>query len=155
MLAGLALAASVAAQTKISGTLQCPQPDPAYAIPVGDRPDHAFGIAKIKCTWLKPIEIAGVQAKDHEVTAFREVTGNRARNRSAAVSTLANGDRVFANAQGSGNMREGLPQTLEGTWTYTGGTGKFKGIKGKGTLKGKAAPDGMFQVQLEGEYQLP
>ena len=41
-----ALAASLAAQTKISGTLQCEKSDPVYSIPVGDRPDHVFSISK-------------------------------------------------------------------------------------------------------------
>ena len=43
----------------------------------------------------------------------------------------------------------------EGTWTYTGGTGKLKGIKGKGTFKGTPNPDGTMTYQVDGEYQLP
>ena len=150
-----ALAASLAAQTKISGTLQCAKADPVYTIPVGDRPDHVFSISKTKCTWSTPLEMAGVAAKDYEYTAFNDISGSRARARSAGIGTMANGDRCFVVAQGPGTLKEGVLQTLEGTWSYTGGTGKLKGLKGKGTYKGKAAPDGTSTSEIEGEYQLP
>ena len=150
-----ALAASLAAQTKISGTLQCAKADPVYTIPVGDRPDHVFSISKTKCTWSTPLEMAGVAAKDYEYTAFNDISGSRARARSAGVGTMANGDRCFVVTQGTGTVKEGVPQTLEGTWSYTGGTGKLKGLKGKGTFKGKVAPDGTSTSEIEGEYQLP
>jgi len=151
----IALAASLAAQTRISGTLQCAKADPQYAIPVGDRPDHAFSISKAKCTWTTPLEMAGVAAKDCEYTAFDDVSGSRARGRSVGIVTMANGDRCFVAVQGTGTVKEGVAQTSEGTWSYTGGTGKLKGIKGKGTYKGKATPDGAFTFEVEGEYQLP
>ncbi len=151
----LALAASLAAQTKISGTLQCSKSDPVYTIPVGDRPDHVFVISKTRCTWAKPLEMAGVAAKDYEYTGFNDISGSRARSRSGGFGTMANGDRVFVAAQGTGTVKEGVAQTFEGTWSYTGGTGKFKGLKGKGTYKGKAAPDGTSSHEVEGEYQLP
>ena len=155
MLIAMALAASLAAQTKISGTLQCAKADPQYAIPVGDRPDHAFTISKAKCTWSTPFEMAGVAARDYEYTAFDDVSGSRARGRSVGIVTMANGDRCFVAVQGTGTVKEGVQQTAEGTWSYTGGTGKLKGIKGKGTYKGKATPDGVFTFEIEGEYQLP
>jgi hypothetical protein len=36
-----------------------------------------------------------------------------------------------------------------------GGTGKLKGIKGKGTYKAKMASDGSATGEVEGEYELP
>lgn len=154
ILIACALASSLAAQTKISGAFQCAKPDPVYSIPVGDRPDHVFAIFHSKCTWVKPIEIGGVQAKDHEFTAFRELSGNRFRGRSASMGTMTDGDRVFGLAQTSGTAKEGMTQTVEATWTYTGGTGKLRGIKGKGTAKAKAGADGTLTFEIEGEYQL-
>ena len=151
----LTLVASLAAQNRISGVFQCAKPDPVYTIPVGDRPDHVFAISKSKCTWVKPIEIGGVQAKDLELTVFRDISGSRFRGRSASTGTMANGDRTFGLGQTAGTVKEGVPQTVETTWTYTGGTGKLKGLKGKGTVKGKAAPDGTITYDTEGEYQLP
>ena len=50
---------------------------------------------------------------------------------------------------------EGRTARRGGTWTFTGGTGKLKGIKGKGTYKDKGAADGSGTIEVEGEYELP
>ena len=42
-----------------------------------------------------------------------------------------------------------------GTWVYTGGTGKFKGIKGKGTYKITIGADGTGVGDVDGEYTMP
>ncbi len=154
-LATLALSTAAWAQTKVSGTMQCDKPDPAYTLPVGDRPDHAFTIYKSKCTWPKPGEIAGTQATASEITSFADVRGNRGSLRSFNVVTMASGDKAFSSSQGSVTVKEGTIQSAEGTWSYTGGTGKLKGLKGKGTYKLKVAPDGTRTIETEGEYQLP
>jgi hypothetical protein len=151
----LTLPIAVSAQTKISGAMQCGKADPSYMIPVGDHPGHAFAISNVKCTWTQAPEIAGIQAKEHDYAAFADVSGTRGRNRSTAVGTMANGDRYFTSTQGTVILKEGVTQAAHGTWSYTGGTGKLKGITGKGTYKGKAALDGTFTIEVEGEYQLP
>jgi hypothetical protein len=52
-------------------------------------------------------------------------------------------------------MKDGKPVSGEGTWTLVSGTGKLKGIKGKGTFKGTANADGSMTYQIEGDYLLP
>jgi hypothetical protein len=151
----LALAATVSAQTKISGTLQCGKSDPSYTIPVGDHPDHVFSIGKKQCTWSTAPEVAGTQAKDHVYTSFADIRAARGQVRTAAVGTMANGDKYFATSQSTIVVKDGVAQTSEGTWSYTGGTGKLKGLKGKGTVRGKAGADGTMTLEVEGEYQLP
>jgi hypothetical protein len=43
--------------------------------------------------------------------------------------------------------------TWEGSFQYTGGTGKFKNLKGNGTYKGKATPEGAgSNWEIEVEY---
>jgi hypothetical protein len=155
ILLALTLATTAWAQTKTSGTLQCGKSDPSYTIPVGDRPDHAFAIGKTKCTWTTAPEIAGTQAKDVEYVSFADIRGPRGQIRSVNVGTMANGDKYFVSTQGTMTVKEGVTQTSEGTWSYTGGTGKLKGIKGKGTYKGKVGADGTMTFEVEGEYQLP
>src|ERR1019366_599192 len=131
------------AQKKISGALQCGKADLSYTIPVGDEPGHVFAIRKSKCTWTKAPEIAG----------FGEFRGARGQARGASVVSLSNGDKFFVTNQGTMTRKEGLIQ--EGTWSITGGTGKLKGIKGKGTYTGKLGADDIGTIELEGEYQLP
>ena len=45
------------------------------------------------------------------------------------------------------------PTTFEGTWRFTGGTGKFKNLSGSGTCKGMVTEEGLSYA-WEGEYGL-
>ncbi len=149
------LAASAGAQTKITGTIQCAKPDAQNAIPVGDRPGHAFVVTKSKCTWTKPIELAGVQAKTGEDTVFSETNGAKSRDSGYDVSAMANGDQFVVRFSGATTTdKNGVVQVPIGTWSFVSGTGKLKGITGKGTYKGKGADNGSFTTEVEGEYQI-
>jgi hypothetical protein len=150
-----ALAAVASAQTKISGTLQCGKPDQQHAIDVGDRPNHSFVISQTKCTWTKPLEIAGVQGKEDVYTEFSEVSGNRARVQGYGIGTMTNGDKFYGCLQCSSVLKEGATESGECTSTFVGGSGKLKGLKGKATGKGKGAADGTSTWEIEGEYELP
>jgi hypothetical protein len=149
----LSLSSATSAQTKISGISQCGKPDPQHMVPVGDRPDHVFGVSKFKCTWTKPLDIEGIQTKQDDITGFSEVTGNSATDRSYVVATMSNGDSLFARPQGKSILKNGVLQSAAGTWTYVRGTGKLKGIQGKGTYKCRSNPDGTSTCDIEGEYQ--
>ena|SRR5215471_14206506 len=151
----VALAAAASAQTKISGTVQCGKPDEQHVLEVGDQPHHSLMISKGKCTWTKPMEIAGTQTKEDVGTGFDEVVGKRSRGHSYVVGTLANGNEMYVRTRGSATMKDAMIESADGTWSFTGGTGKLRGIKGKGTYKGKGAPDGSATYEVEGEYQLP
>ena len=70
------------------------------------------------------------------------------------MATLADGDKAFVQFQGTTTLKDKAPITGQGTWSFTGGTGKLKGLKGKGTYKGKWNPDGTSTFEIEGEYQL-
>ena len=69
--------------------------------------------------------------------------------------TMTNGDKYYVRSQGSATLKDGVPESGEGKWSYAGGTGKLKGVKGKGTCTGKGAPDGTATVEAESEYELP
>ena len=149
----LTMATAASAQSKFSGTQQCAKPDPVYTVPVGDRPDHMMSLVKDKCTWTGA-EIGGVQLKDEDDTIVSDISGSRARDRGYGVATLANGEKAFVQFQGTNTIKDKTPVTGQGTWSFTGGTGKQKGLKGKGTYKGKWNPDGTSTFEIEGEYQL-
>jgi len=151
----LALAAWAAAQNKFSGTWQCGKAEKEFKIDVGDRPGHAFGIVQGKCAVTKA-EIAGIQVKEEVWTSFGELSGNTVRARGSSFLAMANGDKVYVRGEGSITLKDGAPQAEEGKWTFNNGTGKFKGLKGKGTYKcGKPAADGSSTCEVEGEYELP
>lgn len=147
----LMMATAASAQTKFSGTTQCAKPDPEYMVPVGDRPDHMMSLSKDKCTWTSG-EIRGVQLKDEDDTVVSDIRGNNSRERGTGVANLANGDKAFVSFQGTTTIKDKVPVATHGTWSFTGGTGKMKGLSGKGTYKGKWNPDGTSTFQIEGEY---
>jgi len=155
LLCAITLAASVAAaQNKLSGTVQCPaQPNESLSIEVGDHPGHAYVISKGACTWTKPLEIAGLKSKDDAAAGFAEVDGNRAREHSSQVDAMDNGDKYYVRTQGTATTKDQKFESGEGTWSFAGGTGKLKGVKGKGTYKCKPEGDNV-NCDVEGEYTL-
>jgi len=155
-LGACALATSATAQTKTSGALQCAKSDPVNMIEVGDQPGHAFVIAKTACTWSKPMDIAGTPTKDGVSVGTEEMSGGRSNGSGSHWSSMANGDKIFVRFQGKSTYdKDGKMLTSKGTWSYTDGTGKLKGIKGKGTYDGKGSPDGTATYAVEGDYTLP
>jgi hypothetical protein len=112
-------------------------------------------VRKGKCTWTKPMEIAGTQTKEDVGTNFDEIHGNKGQGHGYVVGTMANGDNMYVRIQGSSTLKDGAVESANGAWSFTGGTGKLKGVKGKGTYKGKGAPDGSATYEVEGEYELP
>ena len=137
------------AQTKLSGVSQCGKPDIQHVVPVGDQPGHAFAVVKLRCPWVKPLQVGGVAAKEDEITVFQEVTGTKAAERIFVVGTMANGDSVFVRTEGTAVVKDGVVQSSRGKWTYVGGTGKFKGLTGTGTYKNDGST-----TKVEGEYKL-
>lgn len=149
-----AFAGSALAQNHISGTEKCSKPDTSQSVEVGDRADHMLIIEKGSCTWSTPIELAGLKATTVTGADFVEVTGAKFQARGYQVTTMENGDKTYLRFQGTGSVKDGVA-TGEGTWSYTGGTGKLKGIKGKGTYKASGTPGGEGEAQVEGEYSVP
>lgn len=143
------------AQIKISGSGRSGKPDVQYEIQVPDRANHTFSISQTKFTWDKPWEILGIRSKEGVDTGFSETIGNTARFRGFYVDTMVSGDKAFYRYQGTATLKQGAPQTYEARWTLVGGTGKLKGIKGKGTCKIQREADGGSLYECEGEYDPP
>jgi hypothetical protein len=154
--AGLTLlAGSAGAQNKVSGTIQCGKPDPQNAIPVGDKPGHAFVVMKAKCTWTKPLELSGVKSKTGEDTVFADSSGAKSRDSGVHISAMENGDQFVVRFTGTTTSdKNGAVQAQTGTWSFVSGTGKLKGITGKGTYKGAGTADGNVTTDVEGDYQI-
>ena len=152
LLAGLiALTAGAAsAQTKISGTADFGKADQQTVIPSGDGAGHALGVGQRKCTWSTPLEVNGEKSKEGVSTATMDVTGASAKTRGYHVTTTDAGDKYFVSFQGTARMKDGQETSEKGTWMFTGGTGKLKGIKGKGTYNCTPKGDGM-SCAVDGE----
>ena len=153
--AGLLAAASLHAQTKISGTLQCGKADPVHSIEVGDAGKSVMNLAKVSCTWSKSFDMAGVAAKDGYSVAASEVHGGKTKEHGIHVGSMANGDKYDVHFQGTGTVKADHSGSVSGTWSFDGGTGKLKGLTGKGTYKTTTNADGTGSAEIEGEYKLP
>jgi hypothetical protein len=151
-----ALATFAGAQTPMSGTEQCGKPAREHTLQIGDRPNHSFTIDQGKCTWVKPVRIAGIESKEGDYWELAETIGDHTRYRFYYVDTMANGDKAWYRGEGTMTVKNGVLQSSAETWNLVGGTGKLKGLKGKGTNTFKsAAADGTTTWDTVGEYRLP
>jgi hypothetical protein len=151
----LLVAATANAQTKISGTVKCNKPEPSYKLEVGDRPEHVMYLGKGTCTPTQAFEVGGSKYKEGYSVWVTEDTSTRSVTNGTHVSTFESGDKTFVAYHESVPQKNGKTVGDEvGTWSYTGGTGKLKGIKGKGTYKVTWNDDGTAAIAVEGEYQL-
>lgn len=147
-----ALATSALGQ-KTSGTVKCAKADPQHSVAIPDKEGHDFSISQSKCTWEKPMDIAGSPNKEGVVTASDEAHGGSIHLHGYYVDTMANGDKGYYRYEGTGTAKDGVFQTGEDKWTLVGGTGKLKGLKGQGTCKGKGASDGSVTWDCEGTFE--
>lgn len=149
----MAFAGSASAENHVSGTSKCGKPDASQSIEVGDQAGHMLLIEKVSssCTWSVPTEMAGLKSTAFAYAESVDITATKFQAHGYAVITMENGDKAYVRYQGMGSMtKEGTPAPSKGTWSYTGGTGKLKGLKGKGTFKTSEN-----EAQLEGDYSLP
>jgi hypothetical protein len=149
----LALAAVASAQTRVSGTTVCAKPD-QQTFEVAGHPGRALSLSQSRCTWSKPMEMAGSATKDDVVTVSIDIRGSKGRTHGYVVSTLASGDKFLARLDGTATFQDDVVSTDNGKWTLMGGTGKLNGATGGGTYRGKAGPEGVT-FEFEGEYRLP
>lgn len=150
----LVVAATATAQTKFSGKLQCDKPEQQLAVPVGDAPGHVLMLAHNKCTWSEG-DLGGAKMESGEDTFGSEVHGNVSSEHGYSVVTVAGGDKAFVRVEGKTNMKDQKPSDGKGTWSFAGGTGKLKGLKGKGTYEGTFNAEGLPSWTVEGEYTIP
>jgi hypothetical protein len=65
--------------------------------------------------------------------------------------TMADGSKVYAKFADT----EANPPVYKGTWEFTGGSGKYAGIKGKGVWTYTSVADGVAWDVFEGDYEMP
>jgi len=121
----------------------------------GDKAGHTLSVVKNTCTWTTPLEMEGQKSTDGTSVAFAEMSSTRTTTTGTYVGNMDNGDKFFCSFHDSAAVKDGKPGVAKGTWAYTGGTGKLKGITGKGTYTVTLNEDGGGVVDVEGEYTVP
>jgi len=137
----LALVPGAWAQSKVDSQWKCESPSTTHSIEAGDQAGHAYVINEVKCTAVKGT-IDGDAEKVGDSTEFHDVLPDKSEWQGMFVDTLASGDKLFIDFEGSGAMKDGSFASGTNSWTVVGGTGKFAGAGGKGKCTGKGNPDG-------------
>jgi hypothetical protein len=146
---------SAVAQTKLVAVIDCDKADPQYTIQAPDREGFFYRINQNKCTWTKGSALEGIESKEVVNVGFNDARGAAVRLAHTQVTRYANGDKVFVAGTGNYNQKTLLSS---GKWSYSGGTGKFRRLKGGGTYtcKSKSADaNAGYTCDVEGEYTLP
>jgi hypothetical protein len=149
----LASATTVAAQEKFTGKCSQGKPDPNYVLPVGDRPNHTMMLGKVTCTWSAG-EIAGVALKEEADTVVSDLSGTTSHDRGYGVGSTADGDKYYVRFDGTTTFKGEAPVDATCKWAFYGGTGKLKGLTGKGTCSGKFDATGAAVFDIVGEYSI-
>jgi hypothetical protein len=125
---------------------------------VGDVPGHQIRIYELhtKYTGEAPV-YDGTKVAEAWGRGFSDYTNGSGRSSVYVISQLENGDKIFSTTEilmhtvtGPDGSRQSRFNTVV---TLTGGTGKFRGIRG--TLRGTGFTDfktGTSDSQTEGEY---
>ena len=143
------------AQTKISGSLECARPEFREVMEVGDRAPHTMVLSRRLCGWSSPLGIEGVSSRDDVLSLFTDARADGVYDHGYSAMIMSNGDKIFMHYAGFARNDGRSPASGEGNFALSGGTGKFLGIYGSGTLTSKSTADRRMTVHIEGRYTLP
>jgi hypothetical protein len=83
----------------------------------------------------------------------QDIVGDQLTQKGYAMSRSTNGDETYFTFQSTGKL-SGQELSGSGTWQWTGGTGKFKGVKGGGPFTYKAGPNLPLSFEWSGEAEM-
>lgn len=92
-------------------------------------------------------------AKVHYWVAADTIHGS-GQQRGYFINEHTNGDRDCGTFEGKISSSVQGQISLEGTWKYTHGTGKFSNLSGNGRFKGEMISPTEVNMSIEGSYQL-
>ena len=133
----------------------CAEPVTREVMEVADRPPHTMLLSQRLCEWSEPLRIDGVSSRNAILSLFTDAREDAVYDRGYNVLVMSNGDKIFMHYTGYSRGNAGIPASGEGSFAFSGGTGRFQGIYGSGTLTSRPAARGRMTVRVEGQYALP
>ncbi len=116
-----------------------------------DRPNHEFNLAEISGRQKSPDP--EWDRADLTYWGTADLVDGSGPQRGYFVNVHASGDRDWGTFEGK--IVPGAGQvTLEGKWSFHGGTGKLNGLSGSGSYKGRMLPPADIEIEWQGEYQI-
>ena len=149
--AALLFGSAAMAQGKVASSWQCPKAPMQHKLDVADEAAHKYAITSGPCTPGKS-SIEGIMEKSGAYTEFHDEKAQSMSWHGRITVTMENDDKVFYGYEGSGSTDPAKPVT--NNWTISGGTGKFKGIKGTGSCSGKRSTDESSAWDCTGTYSM-
>jgi hypothetical protein len=129
-----------------------------HLMEVADVPGHQVRLAELQSKYGDDAPVYdGVKVREIRGVLFSDYVAGNGKAFSYGVSTLENGDKIFARTEILTHTTVGADGgrriSYTSVTTLTGGTGKFKDIRG--TLRSRGATDlktGTSGQETEGEY---
>ena len=129
-----------------------------HVLDVGDTPGHQIRIVEQHRTYpdAQP-NCEGIKETESWTRAFSDYIDRNGRAWGYTVTMLENGDKIFSEFNGTSQTFTDSNGKKESRFTgvtrYTGGTGRYKGIRGLSRETSKFDPDRKLnQLSYESEY---
>ncbi len=139
---------------KISGTMTC-APAERMTLDVADAKGHTISLSKTECEWSTPLRLGNFRTRKGDSKSLSDSRGDVSMDHGYHVGSMTNGDRYYVKFDGDTRYDGRGPSAQRGRWSFSGGTGKLKGLFGRGTYKTAFDAQGEATVTVEGEYRLP
>ena len=129
-----------------------------HVIDVADAPGHQLRIYEIHRTWTNNAPaFEGVPVKEEWLRAFSDYTDINGQTAGYVAFHLENGDKILGRIGGTSQTivsSDGSKKsTVAAVITLTGGTGKFRGLRGTARYAATFDPKaGVNEGQAEGDY---
>jgi len=155
LVVSLSFPTPAAEKKKISGTNKYQGPPISRtSVSPGDDPKHELVLTVLRGTTTSP----DPDWNENEIMIYGQAdqVAGTGTDRGYFRRFHKNGDTTYGPVEGmhkaTVNADGSWESISEGTWQFTGGTGKFKNIKGSGTFRGKATAQGA-SIDWEGEVE--
>ena len=129
-----------------------------HVIDVGDVPGHQVRILELHRTPsnAKP-NCEGLKVVETWARGYSDYTNLNGRGWGYDITVLENGDKIFGQYSGTSQTTfspDGTKKTVyTGVTTFTGGTGKYRGIRGMSRVTSAFDPKtGFNEIQWDDEY---
>jgi hypothetical protein len=158
VVASLSFSVQAAEKKKIMGIHKSGPVISQTVVPLGpgDDPKHKLVVLEIRRDTTSSSD-PDLNETEHMVYEQRDEVAGTGTHRGYFINLLKNGDTEYGTYEGTFKTtfkEDGswVTTTWEGTYKESGGTGKFKNIKGSGTYRGKATAEGA-STEFEGEEE--
>ncbi|HLO01193.1 MAG TPA: hypothetical protein VK208_22235 [Pyrinomonadaceae bacterium] len=120
-------------------------------LPLNDQPNHLLGIAEVNGTQKSPDQLWN----NSQITYWgvNDLLNGEGRQNGYFNNVHPDGGRDFGTFEGKVSSAGGA-MTVEGTFKFTGGDGKYRGITGGGTFRTTAKSETEVEATWNGAYEL-